>query len=100
MAGSYLLLVAAVFSNLSYGARSIGEFFSESPRTGRTAATWGTRIVIGGGMRAAEITEDGPFIHQTSLIDSKVTEAPARSSAPPTRRLAWRTRYLIGLVTL
>jgi exopolysaccharide biosynthesis polyprenyl glycosylphosphotransferase len=51
-------------------------------------------------MRAAEITEDGPFIHQTSLIDSKVTEAPSRSSAPSTRRLAWRTRYVIGLVTL
>jgi exopolysaccharide biosynthesis polyprenyl glycosylphosphotransferase len=51
-------------------------------------------------MRAAEITEDGPFIHQTSVIDSNVVEAPARSSAPTVRRLAWRARYVIGLVTL
>ena len=51
-------------------------------------------------MRAAEITEEAPFIHQTSLIDSKVAEAPFRSSAAAVRRLAWRTRYVIGLVTL
>ena len=51
-------------------------------------------------MRAAEIAEEGAFIHQTALIDSNVADAPSRSSAPTVRRLAWRTRYIIGLVTL
>src|SRR2546421_5352358 len=96
----YLLLVAALFSNLSGGGQgSIGEFPRiTSHRT--NCGDWGTRMVIGGGMRAAEITEEAPFIHQTSLIDSKVAEAPFRSSAAAVRRLAWRTRYVIGLVTL